>query len=527
MSVDLAYPGHRPFRREDSGRFFGRETEAADLSESWLRHRLTFVSGPAGIGKTSLLAAGVLPLVNRHNVDLLPVGWFSRGSSSPIAPPGQHTPYTLALLRSWSDSGAPLQLDPFTVDEFVAKRVKQLDPSVSVLAAIDQADDVFAGPRSRRAQRQRFLRELADALQQPNLHLLICVRDEALPRFTDALGEGAHIRIGDLEPSQARMAVIKPGGFDARAADDLIEAIRTSHLIDGGGNERQVVADRVEPALLQTACAWLWGLIPERTRTITHRELRRRRSHIDHALSVQCAAAISAVADVHGIPVGTLKSWLLHTFIAAAGGRQDASEGATKTAGQANAITRALEDRHLLRARAGAPPGARIYRLISDRIIEPLRHAPDNLRDEGDPGEYLLAAERALTAGDVTVAERYAELARLTAPDTDLVLHGNARSLLGNIARGRNELRQAEQHYSDALHLFETAMEYAMVSLLLVAIGRTRIARGDLLAGISALRAAVLRLPTDTTIQTELSAAVQELAWRLPGGNGQSKVSPA
>ena len=56
MSVDLAYRGARPFRREDSGRFFGRETETEELSALWLQHRLTFVSGPAGLGKTSLLA---------------------------------------------------------------------------------------------------------------------------------------------------------------------------------------------------------------------------------------------------------------------------------------------------------------------------------------------------------------------------------------------------------------------------------------------------------------------------------------
>ena len=465
-------------------------------------------------------------MVNRYKVDLLPVGRFSRGASSPIAPPGLHTPYTLALLRSWSDPGTPLQLNPFTVDEFIAMRAKQLDPSVSILAAIDQADDLFAGPRSRRAQRQRFLRELADALQQPSLHLLICVRDEALPRFADELGEGAHIQLTALEPEQARMAVARPGGFDERAVDDLIEAIRTSHIIDSGGNERQVIADRVEPASLQAVCAWLWEMSPGRTKMITRRELRRRRAHIERALSAHCAAAISAVADVHRISVDTLRFWLLNTFIAAGEG-QDASEGATRTADQPNTVPRALEDRHLLRARAGVPAGARIYRLISDRIIEPIRHAPSDRQPDSDPGEYLQAAERALTTGETRLAERYVELARLAAPETDLILHGNAHSLLGNLARGKNDLNQAEEHYRAALDLFEAAMEHAMVALLLAAIGRTLIARGELDAGIHELHAAVQRMPADMTIQTELSAAVQELSWRLSAGNSGPRVSPA
>jgi len=527
MSVDLVYPGARPFRREDSGRFFGREAEAAQLSALWLRHRLTFVSGPAGIGKTSLLAAGVLPLVNRHNVDMLPVGGFSQGSSSPVTPPGQHTPYTLSLLRSWSGSGTALQLDPFTMDEFVAKRARRLDPSVSLLAAIDQADDLFAGPASRQPQRQRFLRELADALEQPSLHLLISVRDEVLPRFVEALGHGAHIQLTGLKPEQAKMAAFSPGGFDARAADDLVEAIRTARVTDSTGIERRVAADLIEPALLQAACAWLWELLPGRSRAISRRELQRRRADIDRSLAAHCAAAISAVADAHRIPAHVLRGWLVNTFIAVAGGCLDVDEGATRTATQPNTVPRALEDRHLLRAKGGQSAGSRIYRLLSERLIEPVRDAPDGPPPARDPGEYLLAAERALTAGDSALAARYAELARDAAPETDLVLHGNAHSLLGNLARDNGQPAQAEVHYRAAVRLFEAAMQHATVALLLAAIGRALIARGELEAGIRELHAAVRRKPSDTTIQTEFSAAVQELTWRLAHGDGPPGISPA
>ena len=263
MSVELRYPGHRPFQRADSGRFYGRGDEAAALAAAWLNNRLTFVSGPAGVGKSSLLAAGVLPLVNRGNVELLPIGGFSRGSSSPIAPPGPHTPYTLALLRSWSPLGAGLALDPFTVDEFAASRIRQLDPSKALLVAIDQADDLFAGPPSRQPQRMRFLRELADAVeQQPALRLLICLRDEALHRFADVLTHpAALIEVRALEPDRAREAVTGPGCFEPEAASELIAALRTSRIVTTDGSERHVVADRVEPVLIQSVCARLWEVM--------------------------------------------------------------------------------------------------------------------------------------------------------------------------------------------------------------------------------------------------------------------------
>jgi len=524
MSVELRYPGHRPFQRADSGRFFGRATEAAALATAWRSNRLTFVSGPAGVGKSSLVAAGVLPLVNRSNVELLPIGGFSRGSSSPIAPPGPHTPYTLALLRSWSPPGAGFDLDPFTVDEFVAGRIRQLDPSRTLLAAIDQADDLFAGPPSRHPQRQRFLRELADALEQHQaLRLLICLRDEALHRFTEVLGQpGALIEVQALEPDRAHEAVTGPGCFEHAAASELITALRTSLIVSADGNQRRVVADRVEPVLLQAVCARLWEMMRRRTSVITTRQLRRY-GDVEDALARYCGAAITAAAVAHGIEAPLLRFWLISTFVAATGGRLEATEGPASTAGQPTTVARALEDGHVLRASPGA---SRVYQLISDRVIEPLRHTPDDMRPDGDPGGYLLAAERALTVGELSLAGRYAELARLAAPEADLVLHGSARSLLGNISREQRELIVAETHYREALELFTAAMEHSMVALLLVAVGRILIERGDLLAGINELHAAVQRMPSDATIQTELSAAVRELGWRLPGQNGP-RVSPS
>ena len=69
-------------------------------------------------------------------------------------------------------------------------------------------------------------------------------------------------------------------------------------------------------------------------------------------------------------------------------------------------------------------------------------------------------------------------------------------------------------------------MEYTMVGLLLAAIGRTLIARGELDAGVEMLHAAVRRRPADMVIQTEFSAAVQELMWELPTGNDRPGISP-
>jgi tetratricopeptide (TPR) repeat protein len=63
----------RPFGRSvaDRERFFARETEIEDLLQQVLSHNLMVVYGRSGIGKTSLLNAGLFPRLEEH--DLLPI----------------------------------------------------------------------------------------------------------------------------------------------------------------------------------------------------------------------------------------------------------------------------------------------------------------------------------------------------------------------------------------------------------------------------------------------------------------------
>ncbi|MEV0675179.1 hypothetical protein AB0I60_01520 [Actinosynnema sp. NPDC050436] len=55
------YRGLRPFRFEDSGRFFGRDGMADDLAAKVRAERVVALVGPSGRGKSSLVFAGVLP----------------------------------------------------------------------------------------------------------------------------------------------------------------------------------------------------------------------------------------------------------------------------------------------------------------------------------------------------------------------------------------------------------------------------------------------------------------------------------
>ena len=174
-----------------------------------------------------------------------------------------------------------------------------------------------------------------------------------------------------------------------------------------------------------------------------------------------------------------------------------------------NALARALEDRHLLSAEHRSD--SRWYQLLSDRLIEPLRNATDEGPTPVEAAEYLLSAERALTLGEIDLAERYAKQALHALPDTDLRLRGEARSLLGNLANERGKPGEAEAYYRAAAELFEAVRDTEAVASELAAVGQTLLAQGQPADAVQELQAAADRVPHDLLIQTELGWALWEL----------------
>src|SRR6185295_9227026 len=71
LSPDNPWPGLDPFDETDREYFHGRSAEAGELMRLVRREPLTAVFGRSGLGKTSLLKAGLFPLLRQE--DGLPV----------------------------------------------------------------------------------------------------------------------------------------------------------------------------------------------------------------------------------------------------------------------------------------------------------------------------------------------------------------------------------------------------------------------------------------------------------------------
>ena len=524
------YPGRLPFRQADRDKFFGRADDARLLVEWWRTNRLTYAVAPAGRGKTSLLNAGVLPLLTGEKLKVLPVGRLSFGITFPLAALPAHNPYALALLRSWSSGETATRLAGLSIREFVAA----IAGTGPILAAIDPTDELVANGGARRRHRRDLLAELVETLRgDPRLHLLIVGREQAIGIVAEVLGNGLRYDLPPLTWQGAIDAVsgpMKAAGqpFAEGAAEKVVSDVTTSRLVGRNGAERYVTTDQIEPALLQAVCAGLWESLPPNVSPVTAQDVR---SHgdADLALTRLAGAIVGEVADDHDLSAKRLGTWLAEAFITDIGTRDKQYEGVSATAHMPNAVAVTLEDSHLLIS--SVQSGSRWYELISDRLVEPLRQlaarmgqAATERRDGGMLGR-LLAAERALAAGELelakrhTIALRQAAESRPRSTSEGFALLGRGYSLLGNIAYENGKPREAEDQYREAMRYFAAAGDGQAVGYQLTAIGQLLLEQGRMVEAVTALSSAIARVPNDLVVRVFYATAL----WQF--GEGRAAVA--
>ena len=479
------------------------------MAEWWGNSRVAYLTGPACRGKTSLLQAGVLPLLSADKRHVLPVGRLSYGAAFPSAGFPDHNPYSFALMRSWAPADTASRLVGLALHEFVQA---QTGDGV-VFAAIDQADELLAATSQRLAHRRAFLSELRETMDaEPRLHLLVVGREEAIKVARDALGHGSVYDIPALSWENAVDAVRRPltgteRSFADEAAEKLLTDLQTRRIASALDGEHYVTDDRIEPGLLQVACTWLWNTLPAEVTSISARDIRRY-GDVDTALSAYCGQLITQTADDHDLPPKQLASWLLAAFVTEDGTRGKAYQGKT-TAKMPNAVARALEDRHLLTS--GLQSGSRWYELLSDRLIDPLRNAivSGHVADgTAEPADHLRAAEHALTLGDTELAERYARAIVRAAPGPDLRVDAAAHSLVGNLAHERGDPKEAEASYREAARWYAAAGDTKALAFQIAAIGQILLSQGRVSEAIEELHGAVIRQPNEPVLQTEFAQAL-------------------
>jgi tetratricopeptide (TPR) repeat protein len=504
------YVGLRPFHETEHALFFGREREARDIATIWQATGLTVLFGASGVGKTSILHAGVLPRVEPERADVLPVARVVPGGIVP--PPAAGNPYVLALLAAWSP-GEPLSaLTGLTVSECLARRPQRVDrygDPVPVLVAIDQAEELFSGPMRHEEDRGAFLRQLAQAVEDHDgLHLLLSLREEYLAAvlpYERPLGQGSRARLHLLPFTRAAAiaAATRPlehtgRSFAAGAAELLIDDLRTVTISNDEGQATRLTVTTVEPVQLQVVCSALWESLPPGLQQITAEHVSAHLD-VDRFLVGFCKRMLSQVAAAHDISASRIQYWLRNTFVTEHGTRNLVYEGLQETAGMPNAVARALEDRHVLKAEHRM--GIRWYELQHDRLISAVRQ-PER------PAIYLRDAQAALAAGSWEAARRLADEAIRAAEFDEEWVRAQARAILGEVAAAREDVDTARRHFEEAADTFAMLQQFDGVARVLTANGRLWLAQGEHAKAVDLLKAALSWAPNDLLARLALGQAL-------------------
>ncbi len=510
------YVGLRPYTGEEHGLFFGRDREARDVATIWQATALTVLFGASGVGKTSLLHAGVVPRIDPARADLLPIARPAprpggRPGAGPYPPPGANR-YVLELLSAWAPDRPPATLAKMTISQFLATRPVRYDrygDPIPVLAAIDQAEELFGGPVQWKEERTACLEQLAEAMREHDgLHLLLSLREEYLAAvlpYERPLGHGSRARFHLLPFTReaALEAVTGPlrrtdRSFGPEAAEVLVDDLRTVTFVNDEGRRTQLVVDEVEPVQLQVVCSALWESLPPEVTRITAEHVRAY-ADVDRFLVGFCRRALQEVADAHGITVGELRHWLSSNFITEHGTRSVVNEGLQETAGMPNAIARALEDRHMLRAEYRI--NSRWYELQHDRLISAIRR-PES------PAADLEQARKALAEGRWEAARELAEEAARVAEIEDTWVRAEAQAILGEVDAASGDVASAHRRFEEAAETFALLQQFGKVAGVLAAQGRLRLAQGEYATAVETLKTALTWAPGDVSVQLALGQAL-------------------
>ncbi|HEX7186293.1 MAG TPA: WD40 repeat domain-containing protein [Thermoanaerobaculia bacterium] len=288
VDADNPWPGLASFREADRELFYGRETETQEVLRLALRERLTVLFGLSGLGKTSLLRAGLFPRLREQNV--LPVYIrldFSEGGGARRTLTDQIRQAIAREARAAGIEAPPLPESETLWESLHRQEAEFWSPRnriVTPLLVFDQFEEVFTlGQRnpSRARETEAFLAELAD-LCEGSPPASVRERLEADPSAARELSFTRHAYkillslredfLPELEGLRGRIRSIVHNRFRLRRmnGDNALKVITQAggHLVEPDVPERVVrfVAGKesdgavplagleIEPALLSVVC---------------------------------------------------------------------------------------------------------------------------------------------------------------------------------------------------------------------------------------------------------------------------------
>jgi WD40 repeat protein len=304
--------------------FFGRARETEVVAANVLASRLTVLYGPSGVGKSSLLRAGVVRAIRAQGSSPVPaVVAYGSWGGDPLAglEEAARTAVGEALGREPADA-------PGSLTDRLAAWSAELGAEICLL--LDQLEELFLY-HAASAGAGGFVDLLPELVNRPGLHInvLLGLRDDALAQLDVFKGRipglfANSLRLDNLDRHAGREAILGPlgryaelDGVRVEIEEGLVDAVLdevAAGRIDRGLSARGAAAlsedhgDRIETPYLQLVLQRVWEVEHERgssvLRLATFRDLggaqRIVEDHLERALRALTPAQQDAAASVFG-----------------------------------------------------------------------------------------------------------------------------------------------------------------------------------------------------------------------------------
>lgn len=252
------YRGFKPFETEHAELFFGRERIVQEIRERLHQNNPLLVIGSSGSGKSSIIRAGLIPLLDKDSWNIL----------RPIKPGNSLLAKLIETFKEFFiEESSSNQVTRFIHSNLkgLCQLENYLPGTSNHLLIIDQFEEVFTlTPKN---EYQHFIKLLDQFLTQPpvRLRLLFAMRADFLEFCLQSstlthLVQTQTVYISPLEEAEWRQIIVGP----AECVDYFIEA----------GLQEEILKDIDQEAnclpLLQFTLLRLWANSDPNKRFITH-----------------------------------------------------------------------------------------------------------------------------------------------------------------------------------------------------------------------------------------------------------------
>lgn len=276
---ECPYIGLQPYGESDSDYFFGRGADRDLIIANLMASRLTVLYGPSGVGKSSLLQAGVLPLLRHGSDDAFSfiassraiVAYHASWRDDPLAALGHSL---RAALPTDTERDGLMSSDPLSVD-LLREVTRRYDADLYLLCDGLEEWALYQDG----AKAEAFASELGRIVETPGLrvNVLLGVREDALAKLDrleayipDLFRNG--LRLDHLTAAGARDAIEKPLlrhnqahpshsiALESSLVDRLLRELRTGRVVVTDGRGASGAPDKtIETPFLQLVMTRLWS----------------------------------------------------------------------------------------------------------------------------------------------------------------------------------------------------------------------------------------------------------------------------